>query len=524
MKYVIYARKSSESEDRQAKSIEDQISVLQEIAKRDKLDILKIYSESKSAKSPGRPVFDEMIKEFEKGQYDAILCWKIDRLARNPKDEGTIKWMLQKGAIKIIKTFERDYLPDDNALIASVEFGMATQYVKDLSKNVKRGLDEKIKRGEYAARPPVGYLTDYKSRILVLDTEQSSYVESAFRLYATGKYSVKSLTNKLYADGLRSKTGKKVHHSQIHKMLTNPIYYGYFKWKGQINKGIHEAIISKDLFDEVERALKPKKHSKRDNKKHFLFRGFMHCACGLRMTAENKIKRNKVNIHKYIYYRCTKSRGVDNCSQKYIREEELTEEIYTNLSKICFDEKVLDFMVEATKERGQAQWTRQQEVAEKNVVLLERNKVRQSSLVEKYVDDKIPEDIYDRTLTELRSEQATLENKVANSQGDDRNVYEIIELLARFMKLANRIFKKGNNDTKKEVLSLISSNLVIGGKKIVDFTLKTPFDCLYQDLQNFQTPNGGKKIFAPAFELSPKEKEAFAPFHPQLCPQEDSNL
>ena len=523
MKYVIYARKSSEGEDRQAKSIEDQVNIMKEIAKKDGINILQIYYESKSAKSPGRPVFNEMIKNFEKGKFDAILCWKIDRLARNPKDEGTIKWMLQKGVIKIIKTNDRDYLPDDNSLIASVEFGMATQYVKDLSKNVLRGLNEKVKRGEYAGHAPVGYQTDYKTRKLLLDLESSPYIATAFRLYATGKFSIQSLADKLYEDGLRSKTGKKVHHSTIHKIITNPIYYGYFMWKGELHKGIHERIVSKDLFDEVQKVLEPKKHLKRNKKKHFLYRGFMDCFCGLRMTAEFKIKKNKNKIHEYIYYRCTKSRGTDNCDQQYLREEELTEEICDSLAKIRFDEKILDLVILATKERGQEQLDSQHEIEGRNSFLLERNKTRQNSLVEKYIDGKIPEDIYDRTLMELRSEQATLENSIGNAKGNGRNVFAVIEVMAKFIKLANKTFKDGSDETKKEVLSLISSNLIIKDKKIVDFTLKAPFNWLYEDLKNLKTPKGGKGIFEPILKLSQKEKGAFAPLYPEMLGLQDSN-
>jgi site-specific DNA recombinase len=116
MKYVIYARKSTESEDRQTLSIQSQTIEMQEIAKRENLNVVKIFQESKSAKAPGRPVFAEMIEFIRKGKAEGILCWKIDRLARNPMDEGLIKWLLQKETVKQIKTFERDYNPEDNVV------------------------------------------------------------------------------------------------------------------------------------------------------------------------------------------------------------------------------------------------------------------------------------------------------------------------------------------------------------------------------------------------------------------------
>ena len=146
MKYVIYARKSSEEKTKQIQSVESQLMEMKRIAERENLQIVRIFREEMSAKKPGRPVFGEMIKFIEDKKADAILCWKLDRLARNPADEGMVKWLLQQGVIKKIKTNDRDYNPDDNVLLSSVEFGMANQYILDLSKNVKRGNIQNWKR------------------------------------------------------------------------------------------------------------------------------------------------------------------------------------------------------------------------------------------------------------------------------------------------------------------------------------------------------------------------------------------
>ncbi len=518
MKYIIYARKSSESEDRQAKSIEDQISTMREIARRDGIEIVQIFQESKSAKDPGRPIFNEMIKKFEQGKFDAILCWKIDRLARNPKDEGTIKWMLQKGIIKIIKTNDRDYLPDDNALIASVEFGMANQYVRDLSKNVRRGLDEKVKRGEYATCPPLGYKTNYKTRKMEVDEIEAQYVVKAFKLYVTGNYSLKSLADLLFDEGLRSHTGKKVYHGSIYTMLKNPVYYGYFIWKGILQKGVHEPLISKDLFDEAQDIMEPKKHCKQDKKKHFLFRGFMHCACGLRMTAEIRKKVHGDNVHWYTYYHCTKSKGFDQCDQrKYVSEKDLILEIGQSVDDFSFDYEILEVAVQAIKENGTRQGEYEQDIENKNTFLLERNRSRQKALVEKYIDDKIPENLYQQTLKELREEEATLDCKTENMERSSVKVFEAIQAMLMFLKLAGRIFKDGDDETKKEVLSILSSNLIIKNKKVFDFALKEPFSCLLEDLKNFNLPKGGNSTFVPNFEpvyaLSKTKTEA----HTSAC-------
>lgn len=133
----IYARKSSESEDRQVQSIEDQVNRLKELANSLGITIKDVLTEAKSAKKPYcRPVFDDMLKRIEKGEADGILCWQINRLSRNPIDSGTISWMLQQGIIKCIQTIDRQYLPDDNVLLFNVESGMANQFIIDLRKIV----------------------------------------------------------------------------------------------------------------------------------------------------------------------------------------------------------------------------------------------------------------------------------------------------------------------------------------------------------------------------------------------------
>src|ERR1051326_8408053 len=157
MKHFIYCRKSSEDDDRQALSIVAQLSEIRTIARANNLSIVDTLTESKSAKEPGREVFNEMLRRIEAGDANAILTWKLDRLARNFEDGGRIIGMLQRGVIQEIRTFEKTYLPTDNVLMIAVELGMANQYVRDLSLNIRRGIREKVRRGIFYGRAPLGY-------------------------------------------------------------------------------------------------------------------------------------------------------------------------------------------------------------------------------------------------------------------------------------------------------------------------------------------------------------------------------
>src|SRR3989344_8326812 len=205
IRYFLYARKSSESEDRQMASIEDQINEMRTLAERLGIVIVDVIQESKSAKKPGRPGFNEMIERIHNGEADGIICWKANRLARNPVDAGQISWLLQTGIIKHIQTFTSSYKPTDNVLILQIEFGVANQFIKDLSTDTKRGHRNKARRGWYpSSHLPPGYKhkhipqADGSMKIdpneeIVPHPEMFNLVKSLWRKMLTGEYSVSDL-------------------------------------------------------------------------------------------------------------------------------------------------------------------------------------------------------------------------------------------------------------------------------------------------------------------------------------------
>lgn len=149
MRYILYARKSEEDKRRQVQSIDDQIRELRALATRGGLTVVQEMREEQSAKAPGRPAFNAMLQAIRQGKADGILVWSINRLLRNPVDEGTVKWMLQQGVLMSIRTMDKEHTPQDNVLILGVESGVATQFILDLRKGVLRGLQSKLDKGWY---------------------------------------------------------------------------------------------------------------------------------------------------------------------------------------------------------------------------------------------------------------------------------------------------------------------------------------------------------------------------------------
>ena len=332
MKYVVYARKSTEDEDRQILSIEAQIFELKEFAAKEKLEIVASFEEAKTAKEPGRMKFAEMLSFLERGKADGILSWHPDRLARNSIDGGKIIHFVDKGFIKALKfpTFWFEPTPQ-GLFMLSIAFGQSKYFVDSLRENVKRGLRQKVRRGEWPHQAPLGYLNDRNTRKIVVDKEKAKYVRKSFEIYASGKYTLLQIRNFLRDNDIRSNTDRPISISMVQNMLTNHLYYGAMIYKSEYHLATHEPLISKKLFDKCEAVMAKRGKQKEIRKHHFAFLGLMKCgSCGCSITAEKQKGHN--------YYRCTKKK--EPCQEKhFLREESLVEQIKTFLKKVSLSSR-----------------------------------------------------------------------------------------------------------------------------------------------------------------------------------------
>ncbi|MEM6342668.1 MAG: recombinase family protein [Bacteroidota bacterium] len=371
VRYILYVRKSSDSEDRQMASIPDQIEAMTKLAQERGITIVDIITESKSAKQPGRPGFNEVMNKIKCGEADGILCWKLNRLARNPIDAGEISWLLQKGIIKHIQTYGQEYKPSDNVLMMQVEFGIANEYVKNLSSDVIRGLCMKAKRGWYPnPKVAMGYKHNkgYKpgEPEIIPDPQKYEQVKHLWDLMLSGLWSMRKLCKEAQQIGIVSKVGKRLSPSVLYRLFTNPFYAGYFYWthpkEGKVrHQGKHTPMVTSEEFNRVQRRLSNHgDHIKEAPKYDFIFRGPFSCGeCGCHITAEHKLRvictrckhkfsaktrqncpKCELNISQMespsvidkTYYRCTKNAGY--CSQRCIEETELRSKISSELQKI----------------------------------------------------------------------------------------------------------------------------------------------------------------------------------------------
>jgi site-specific DNA recombinase len=332
-KFFTYARVSSQEQADRDLSIPAQLRAIRKVASEQRFELAREFIDVESAKEPGRKNFTLMLKELKRrSDVAGVLSHKLDRLLRNLKDYAEVDDLMRDG--KEFRFVTESY--DDSAsgkLALGVRVLFAKHYLDNLSEETKKGLNERVlERGKWSFIAPLGYLN--ANGEIVQDSERAPLIKKAFELYATGDWSVSELSDYLYAQGLRtrpmrrSESGRFVE-SRVHGMLRNPFYCGLMRYKGQIIRGVHEPIIEKTVFDQVQAVMNRFEKRSRAVQRWFTYRGLFVCGeCGRAITAVLKKGR-------YTYYHCTKSGGgAQSCSQPFLREEDLTEQLAEQIRPI----------------------------------------------------------------------------------------------------------------------------------------------------------------------------------------------
>ena len=414
-KFYIYARKSTDVEDKQVLSIEAQLVELREFAKREGLYIAAEYIEKKSAKTTGRPVFGKLLAEIEKNGGN-ILAWHPDRLARNSVDGGQIVYLLDTGKIGTLKFpsfwFENT---SQGKFMLSIAFGQSKYYVDNLSENTKRGLRQKVRLGLYPSHAPVGYINDVRSKTVIVNKRLAPVVLAAFELYAQGNQTLESVAVFMKSKGITTKSGKQLTKDQIKRILTNPFYYGHFRYCGEVYEGKHKAIIEKRLFDRVQAVIAKRCHPQKGATAPQVFCGLLRCGvCRMAITAEKKVKHQKNgNTHEYTYYRCTRKSKTIVCKEPPITEPDLAAQLSGILQSYALPESWATTMGKMLDEdEKKASQTSGLFVAGAQTRLASLQ-VKLQRLLDSYLDQDIDQNTYRSKQGELMSEKKSLEEQVS---------------------------------------------------------------------------------------------------------------
>ncbi len=478
MKYILYCRKSTDEKDKQVLSIEAQIAELQEFAIRERLEIVATFSESRTAKSPGRPVFKEVLTKIESGEADAILSWHPDRLARNSIDGGYLIYLLDTGKLLDLKfpSFWFDNTPQGKFML-NLAFGQSKYYIDNLSENVKRGLRQKIRNGVWPSQAPYGYLNNKLTKSIEVDQEKSKVVWKAFETFAKEKVTFTDVSLLLARGGIHKRSGKPVGISQVHKMLTNQFYIGIMSYNHEYFEGKHELFLDRKLFNRVQSKLEHKTSSK-PHCHDFAFSGLMRCGeCGATITAESHIKKYKNGKSQtFKYYRCTKK--LRPCSQPYLEETKLKDQLIGFVSSATLPHTwKRDWLNRLEGDKQLDQQSADTFIA-KYKLDIQTLDGKLNLLLDSYLDGTIDSQTYKDKKNQLFTEKKSLEDKIAKTKSGGSSW---LEPMTEFVHCALQAQKVARPDTPSEDLRIfaqnIGSNYFLKDKKLTG-ELKKPFASL----------------------------------------------
>ena len=463
-KLILYARKSTDTEDKQVLSIEAQLNELRRFARDNHLVVIDEMIEKRTAKMPGRPVFNSLLTRIKNGEASGILAWHPDRLARNSVDGGEIVYLIDTGAISrlVFPTFWFEPTPQGKFML-NMAFGQSKYYVDSLSENTKRGLREKVRRGIYPSIAPLGYLNDKNTKTIVVDKQFASVIREVYETYASGRYTLKEISLLLKKHGAVTRGGKMYCLDKVKYILSNPFYYGHFRYGGELHEGIHEPIIEKSLFDKVQRVLVERGHQYRKEViKHDLC-GLFHCSCGMMITAENKIKVQKNgNRHSYTYYRCSRKSKKVKCKEPALREELLDSKLSEFLLDFAPPQAISDFLLKRLEQDAEAERSNYDIKRSEAEQKLHDISVKQKILFDSYLEQDIDRETFLNKKAELLGEKKSLAEFLNNFEASQKSWVEPMQNWLNLLGSICKIVKSNDLLAKKQLaLDLFGLNLFL---------------------------------------------------------------
>lgn len=481
MSYVIYARKSSESEDRQVLSIDSQIHELKSLALRHNVQVADILTEARSAKAPGRPVFGDMMRRVRRGHVQGVLCWKMDRLARNPYDAGLVLQAQLDGKLQRIITSDGIKTTDGNdRLLGTFEFALATKFIDDLRANVKRGNRTRLQNGWPTTRPPVGYLEERQGEtvVIVKDPARFDLIRRLWDLILTGTIRPSRALQILNDEwGFRSRKTKHqgdnpMSISGLYGLLGNPFYKGINRRStGESYVGKHEPMVTPEEFARVQEILGRKARA-RPVDHDFTFSGLLHCAsCGRALVGEQHIKPNG---KRYVYYRCHRRRPGETCSELTLPEQVLRDQFAADLRRMSISKDAADWVRDNLSRSLESEFGQLQATRESVVKGIEQATKEEDALISLRVRGSIDDEAFDRRRAVIQDGKAHLQLKLERPLTSTADLLSRLDRALNFSKHAAEMFIDGTSVQQRQIMESVGSNYRVTGRKAL-YIANKPF-------------------------------------------------
>jgi site-specific DNA recombinase len=483
-KSLLYVRVSSKEQEKEGFSLDAQEKLGLDYARRRGLEIVKTWKVSESAWREERSSFNQMVEYAKKhSEVRHIIFDVTDRMTRNDFDKIKIIDLIKMHGKTIHfsrsnKTIDKNSGSED-VFMLDIEVAVAKKMSNDISRKTKMGLQEKAEQGIYPSAAPMGYKNNPVTGAIDLDPVRAPFIARMFELYATGICSTPMLTKMINSEGFRNKRGNPSGDAAIYSFLTNPFYYGVFRWQGRIFKGSHEPLVSKEIFDRVQALLHRRQQApQKPEVTVFYLNNLMTCGvCGCKVLGERKKAR-------YTYYHCTFSKGKQEHGNKtFVREEAITNMLGEIVGSVTLKDEDAVWIMNALQE--DTQYSRDRQEARLHALKTEYGKVSQrlSRLYDAKFDGTIPEDVFRAKEKEYQNELISLKARMEEFTQENQKYLEDAKTTLELCKQLKSLYDAGSLEEKADLAKIVASNY-----SLTDGTLypqmRKPFDLVAKGLSS----------------------------------------
>lgn len=450
-RYALYARKSTESEERQVQSIDDQVRLAHELAARHGLPLACTITESMSAKETGRPAFNRLLAQVERGEVQGLLAWHPDRLSRNELDAARLTYLVRKGRLNLrFVNYHFDPSPE-GIMMLQMALSQSQYFSSKLSKDVLRGMDSKRAKGWFPHRAPEGYLNDLELHTVVADPDRFPLIRQGWEMLLTGAYSIQQIIDALNAKGYRTKKRKNsgggpLSRSSGYKIFTSVFYTGQFQTRGLIHAGGHPPMITQDEYERAQTYIgrRGKQHAQT---REFAYSSLMRCArCGWGVTAQVQEGAHKSGI--YTYYHCSNRL----CTRQSIREDRFEAQVAILLARLTISSEFAALAQEELTQWRQGDAGQQEVDHKRQQSAITEAERQQAALLDLRLRELLTDDEYRTKKGQLGEQITGLQQEVARTQGRSESSVQTVETALHFAELAYRLFQSGDCQVRRIIV------------------------------------------------------------------------
>jgi len=478
-RYIIYARKSTDEKGKQVRSIKDQLTELRAFIKRiGDVEVVDIVIEKRSARYPGRPEFNRVMKMIQEEKADGLIAWHPNRLTRNATDSMNIINLLDSGQLKdmMFPTFPFENTPYgiNNLFRAFADSKLETD---KLVVDIKRGLYLKAKEGRWPGFAPLGFKNRKGTGNIYIDKKRAPLITKMYELYSTGKYTLRKIKMIIDVLGMTNRNSNKLALSAYQGVLKNPFYYGVMRYGGELYSGKHKPLISKKLFDRVQRVMEQK--GRRKNLKilkDFLYRGIVKCGvCGCAITVMKKVKKSK---REYTYYFCTRKNPTQECNQNiYTREEVLSVQMKAAVQKVSLPDGWADWMVAELEKEKEHKAHASDLFAQKIEKDLNKTEQKLDRLIDALAEETLTDDEFRKAKNKIINKKQELKEKKKDFEQKGYNWLEPAITFIKAYKQREIASLIKNCEKIRDKFQKVGSNPCLKGNQL-SVTYKKPFSFL----------------------------------------------